>query len=133
MTRAVFRALLGAFFIVAGINHFRDPSPYMGMMPPYLPRPELLIMISGVAEVLGGFGVLAPRFRRSAGWGLILLLLAVFPANVQVALHGWPGVDLPRWVLWARLPFQIAFIAWVYWTCLSFESRRENSPGKFLD
>ncbi len=85
------------------------------MMPPYLPWPGPLVAISGVAEIAGGSGLLVPRTRVLAGWGLIALLVAVFPANLHIALHGWPGVNLPAWVLWARLPLQIVMVAWVYW------------------
>jgi uncharacterized membrane protein len=124
--------VLGVFFVIAGANHFLNPQPYVAMMPRFLPWPLPLVWISGVAEILGGIGVLVPTTRRIAGWGLILLLLAVFPANAHVALHGWPGVDLPRWVLWLRLPFQPLFIWWVYWACLAPGQRgvvtRDDSP-----
>ena len=111
--------LLSLFFVAAGVNHFRHPGPYLAMMPPYLPYPHALNLLSGAAEIAGGIGVLAPRCRRAAGWGLIALLIAVFPANVHVALHGWKGYDVPAWVLWARLPLQPVFMAWVYWSCVS--------------
>jgi uncharacterized membrane protein len=84
------------------------------MMPSYLPAHALLVQISGVAEILGGIGILLPWTRRLAAWGLILLLVAVFPANLDVALHGWPGVNLPGWILWCRLPLQPVFIWWIY-------------------
>jgi len=114
------RWLMGLFFIAAGINHFRSPDVYLSMMPPWLPWPETLNAISGAAEVLGGIGALLPNraARRVAGWWLIALLIAVFPANVHVALNGWPGMGIPQWVLLARLPFQILFFAWVYHSCL---------------
>lgn len=111
--------IIGAFFIAAGIYHFANPQPYIAMMPSYLPAPATLVAISGVAEMLGGVGVFLPATRVVAGWGLIALLLAVFPANLQVALHGWPGVDLPQWVLWARLPLQPVFIWLVYRYCIA--------------
>lgn len=87
------------------------------MMPPWLPAHEMLNWISGAAEILGGIGVLISRTRRTAGFGLIFLLIAVFPANLHIALNGWPGMDIPQWVLFARLPFQLLFIAWVAWSC----------------
>ncbi len=118
--------LLGIFFIAAGVNHFVSPQPYLAMMPPALPFPEALNYISGAAEVLGGLGVLLPRFRRPAGWGLMALLVAIFPANIQVAMHGWPGMDLAPWVLWARLPFQILFMVWVYYACLARPKRNRS-------
>lgn len=110
--------VLALFFVGAGANHFVNPEPYLAMMPPYLPWHGPLVMISGVAEVLGGLGILIPVTRRAAGFGLILLLVAIFPANLQVALHGWPGTTLPAWALWLRLPLQIVLIFWVYRICL---------------
>ncbi len=115
--RCISRYLLAAAFIVAGANHFLNPAIYLSMMPPWLPIPEELNLISGAAEIAGGIGVLIPRTRRAAAIGLILLLIAVFPANLHLAIHGWPGMDIPRWALYARLPFQFAFIAWVVFSC----------------
>lgn len=109
------RWLLAAFFVVAGLNHFRDPAFYLSMMPPPLPFPEALNALSGACEVAGGLGVLVPRTRRAAGFGLIALLIAVFPANLYAALQGQlAGLDAPPWALWARLPFQALFVAWVW-------------------
>ncbi|HSI62467.1 MAG TPA: DoxX family membrane protein [Candidatus Saccharimonadia bacterium] len=119
MVRAAFRILLGLLFIAAGANHLLNPAFYLSFMPPWLPWPEAMNYISGAAEIAGGIGVFIPSLRSTAGWGLIALLIAVFPANIHIALHGMHGVDIPTWVLWARLPFQIVFIAWVYWTCLA--------------
>jgi uncharacterized membrane protein len=115
----LWRAVIGLFFVAAGANHFLNPGPYLSMMPGYLPHPATLVWISGVAEILGGIGILVPATRTFAGWGLILLLVAVFPANLNAAMHGWPGVNLPSWGLWARLPLQFVFIWWVYKTCLA--------------
>ncbi len=105
--------------MLAGANHFMNPAPYLAMMPLWLPAPAELVIVSGVVEMAGGLGVLIPPLRRAAAWGLIALLLAVFPANLQVALHGWPGVDLPRWALWLRLPLQPLMIWVVHLTCLA--------------
>jgi uncharacterized membrane protein len=116
--RQISRLLLAIFFATAGANHFLHPLPYLAMMPPYLPRPELLNQAAGIAEILGGIGILIPQARRFSAWGLLALLVAVFPANLQVALHAWPGVDIPPWVLWARLPLQPVLMAWVYLGCL---------------
>lgn len=109
--------LLVVFFVAAGANHFISPKFYLSIMPPGLPWPLGLVYISGAAEIAGGIGILIPATRRLAGWGLIALLIAVFPANIHLALHGM-GDSVARWLLWARLPLQIVFIAWVYWTCL---------------
>jgi len=123
MARKIVLWALAVFFIVAGANHFLTPAPYLAMMPPYLPHSRWLIAISGVAETMGGIGLLFPQFRRAAGWGLIALLIAIFPANIQVALHGWPGVSIAGWVLWARLPFQLVFIGAVAWVSLPCHRR----------
>ena len=112
--------MLALFFIVAGVNHFLAPSLYLGMMPAWLPSKETANLISGTAEIAGGLGLLIPLLRRAASWGLIALLLAVFPANIHVALQGhMDGLNAPVWVLWLRLPFQAVFIAWVWWVGLA--------------
>lgn len=124
--RGIFRGLTAAFFVVAGANHFLMPEIYLGMMPPWLPAPEGMNVISGLAEILGGLGLLIPRLRRAAGWGLIVLLIAVFPANLHVALQGhMPGTDFSPTLLWLRLPFQFLFIAWIWWVAL----RRERAAA----
>lgn len=114
--------VIGVFFIAAGTNHFLHPTPYIAMVPAYLPAPTALVAVSGVAEILGGIGMLILPVRAFAAWGLIALLLAVFPANLHVALHGWPGVNLPAWILWLRLPLQLLFIWVVYRGALARES-----------
>jgi uncharacterized membrane protein len=117
--RIAARGLLAGFFVVAGINHFISPKIYLGMMPPWLPAPELANVVSGAAEIAGGLGLLSRRFRRTAGWGLIALLVAVFPANLHVALQGhMPGLNVSPLILWLRLPFQPGLIAWVWWVAL---------------
>lgn len=117
--RTISRLLLSIAFIIAGANHFRDPATYIAMIPPWLPAPGTLNDISGAAEIAGGIGLFIPSTRQIAAIGLILLLVAVFPANVHIALNGWPGMDVPRWVLILRLPFQLLFIAWVVFSCPS--------------
>ena len=119
--RVVLRVLLALFFVMAGYNHFRNPGFYLRMIPPQLPSPELLNWVSGLAEILGGVGVLLSPLRRLAGVGLIVLLIAVFPANIYSAVAGINPMNPggPTWVLWLRLPFQLVFCGWVYWTCLS--------------
>ena len=111
---------MAALFIIAGLNHFRDPGFYLLMMPPWLPLPLELIYLSGVLGVLGGLAVLAPPLRRLAGWGLIALLIAVFPANIYAAVAQVqpPGGHVAPLLLWLRLPFQGLFIAWVYFAAL---------------
>ena len=110
------QGLLAAFFIVGGVMHFVLPATYAGVMPPWLPYHAALVAISGVAEIAGGVGVLLPPLRRAAGWGLILLSIAVFPANVQMLLDG-QAAGRPGWqiaLLVIRLPLQAALIWWIW-------------------
>ena len=113
--------LLAAFFVVGGVNHFVKPEFYLSMMPPWLPAHALLVQVSGVFEILGGIGVLVPATRQFSGWGLLALLAAVFPANLQMALDPAQHVakGIPLWGLYLRLPVQAVFMAWVWWATLS--------------
>lgn len=109
------RWLLGIFFIAAGINHFWHSDFYVAMMPPYLPLHAALVVLSGLAEIGLGALVLLTRWQRVAGWGLVALSVAVFPANVHMALH--PELFTmftPAW-LWLRLPLQAVAIGWIVW------------------
>jgi uncharacterized membrane protein len=103
----------GAVFVGAGLLHFLFPKPYVAMMPRRLPAHRELVYASGVAEIAGGIGLLAPRTRRAAGLWLILTMLGVFPANVHMAVNADRFARFPAWALWARLPLQGVVIAWV--------------------
>lgn len=107
---------LGAFFLVAGLLHFLRPAMYEAIMPPYVPAHRELVLASGAAEMAGGLGTLHPRTRGLAGWWLVATLIAVFPANVHMALHpdDIRGLDVPRALLWARLPVQGLLVAWAW-------------------
>ena len=111
------RANLAIVMSTMGLLDFVRADACVDVMPPDLPAPLMLVWISGVCEILGGAGVLVPRTRALAGLGLVLLYLAVFPANVHMALEEVPGDGAvpPRWAMWARLPFQALFIAWAWW------------------
>lgn len=117
----VSRFALALFFIITGLTHLIMPAPYVAIMPPYVPWPGAMVAISGVAEILGGLGVCFHATRAAAGWCLIALLLAVFPANIHAISTGMVigEYSVPHWMLWARLPLQVLFIAWVYSVCLS--------------
>ena len=105
----------GAAFVAAGALHIARPRVYEAMMPPWLPAHRALVLASGAAEAAGGAGLVHPRTRRLAGWWLIATLVAVFPANVHMALHAdrYPRVPGGRRTLRARLPFQGVFLALV--------------------
>jgi uncharacterized membrane protein len=112
------RRLLAAFFNFTGILHFVIPRSYEAMVPEPVPAKEA-VSISGVAEMLGGLAVLHPATRRFGRWWLLALLIAVFPANVHMAVNPEQikGLDLkkvPRWALWARLPLQPLAMLWVW-------------------
>lgn len=107
--------LFGVLFVLAGANHFRAPDFYARIMPPYLPGPLTLVYVSGACEVALGAMLLVPGLTVPAAWVLIALLVAVFPANLHMALHPDQYPSLPAAGLWARLPLQGVFIAWAYW------------------
>lgn len=111
--------LLAVVFVGAGVLHVVKPRLFEAIVPPSLPWPRALVLVSGVAEVLGGVGLLVPAVRPWAGWGLILLLIAVFPANLYMARESDRFRLVPRWALLLRLPLQAVLIAWVYWASVS--------------
>lgn len=106
--------LIALMFVGAGVMHFVKPKLFEAIVPPFLPAPLLLVYLSGAAEVLGGLGVLVPGLRVWAGWWLIALLVAVFPANIYMALEAEKFGISPA-LLWLRLPLQLVLIAWVWW------------------
>jgi uncharacterized membrane protein len=113
--KTVLKYVLGLAMVAAGINHFRNPTFYVAMMPDLLPWHEALVALSGVAEVLVGALLLMPRFTRLAAWGLVALLIAVFPANVNMALHPEQFPAMSPTALWIRLPIQAVLILWAWW------------------
>lgn len=115
MLRLIFKILFALIFLGGGVMHFARPELYLPMMPPYIPAPELMIQLSGVAEFLLGALLIWPRTTRLAGWGLVLLLIAVFPANLHMAQNSALFPEMPEWGLWLRLPIQGLLIAWAYY------------------
>jgi uncharacterized membrane protein len=112
---SVSRKLLAAFFVGSGVNHFVSPRFYRVIVPPPLQdEAKRVVEVSGVAEVLGGIGVLFPRTRSAAGVGLIALLAAVFPANLYMAREPEQFERVPRWALFARLPLQPLMMWWAW-------------------
>ena len=116
MTESRAARSLGVTFIFAGTMHFLRPRAYEAIMPPYIPAHKEMVAISGAGEIIGGVAALFPRAHPFCRVWLVALLILVFPANVHWAVNpdqikGLPKV--PRWLLWARLPVQGLFIAWV--------------------
>ena len=110
------RRLFGYFFIFAGVMHFARPKWYLAIMPDYLPAHEELVYASGVAEIAGGVGTLIPATRKAGSWWSIATLLAVFPANLHMALNPdrYKRVPGGKLGLYARLPVQAVFILWAW-------------------
>jgi uncharacterized membrane protein len=131
--RALVRLLLAALFLFAGTIHLRHPEFFLPVMPPWIPFHLPCIEISGVFELLGGIGLLIPArpIQLLAGWGLALLLIAVFPANLYMALahvqvHGFPPQP---WMGWARLPVQPLLIIAVLWATRAWHGNGNNQKS----
>ncbi|HTU13866.1 MAG TPA: hypothetical protein VMF31_01590 [Solirubrobacterales bacterium] len=115
----ILRYVIGIGFIIGGALHFARPKPYLAMMPPWIPLHREAVAVSGIAEIAGGAALLSDRTARSGGRWLIALLVAVFPANVHMAVNpdqirGLEETGIPNWALWARLPLQPLAI-WLTW------------------
>ena len=112
--------LIALLFATSGVLHLVKPQPFLSIMPPWLPAPLALVMVSGVFEIAGAAGILLPATRVAAGWGLIALLLAVFPANIQMLVNARAAHASALWTasLVARLPLQVLLIVWVYRTTI---------------
>jgi len=111
------RKLFGPFFVFAGVMHFRKPRAYERIMPPYIPRHREMVIASGIAEIAGGLATMHPATRRAGSLWSIATLIAIFPANLHMALNAEqfrdhvPGGEA---ALWARLPVQALFIGWAW-------------------
>ncbi len=124
--------ILAVLMILIGIQHFVDPATFMLIVPDWLPAPRALVLISGFFEIAGGVGLLLLRTRRAASFGLIALYIAVFPANVHMAIHGIqldPHNPMPEWAMWLRLPMQGLVIAWAWWAGRFVSSVRVAKRG----
>lgn len=115
LARHIALALLALLFFASGCAHFRYTAAFAAIIPPYLPAPRILVQLSGAAELLLGIMVLVPARRRSAGIGLIALMLAVLPANLFMAMEPERFPQFAPWLLWLRLPLQGVLIVWAYW------------------
>jgi len=115
--RRAARIVLAVAMIGVGCLHFAIPDGFVKIIPRSFPAPLTLVLVSGFFEILGGAGLLVARVRRAASIGLVLLYLAVFPANINMAVNDVQpvGVRIPNALLWLRLPLQLVFIAWAIW------------------
>lgn len=120
--KLILKYVLAIFFVLAGLNHFINVDFYLNIMPPYLPWHLALVYISGLFEIGLGILLLVPRFTAVAAWGLIALLIAVFPANIHMAVNHELYPEYGATALWLRLPLQFVLIAWASW----YSNRRDR-------
>jgi uncharacterized membrane protein len=110
-------ALAAIFYVVAGSLHFIKPGPYLRIVPPYIPWHGAMVQVSGAFEIVGGLGLLVSETRKAASWGLIALLIAVFPANIYMATHPIEAgaLAIAPVLRWGRLPLQVFLVLWLLW------------------
>jgi uncharacterized membrane protein len=115
--KELFRVILAVSIIIVGLTHFIVPDQYARIVPPQLPSPVGLVYLSGFYEILGGIGLLVPPVSQAAAWGLIALFIAVYTANINMAVNHIKIDHVPDSNLLQaiRLPFQAVFIAWAWW------------------
>lgn len=115
--KELLRVILAVSIIIVGVTHFALPEPYVKIVPPQLPYPLELVYISGFFEILGGIGLLVPPVSQAAAWGLIALFIAVYPANINMAVNHIKLEHIPDspWFQAVRLPLQAVLIAWAWW------------------
>ncbi|MBD6616779.1 DoxX family membrane protein [Komarekiella sp. 'clone 1'] len=115
--KELLRVILAVSIIVVGVTHFIVPDQYVRIVPPQLPYPLELVYLSGFYEILGGIGLLVPPVSQAAAWGLIALFVAVYPANINMAVNLIKVDHIPNspWVHVIRLPLQAVLIAWAWW------------------
>jgi uncharacterized membrane protein len=119
--RFLLRWLATVAFVAVGVAHFVFEDFFLSIMPPWIPYHRACVLVSGVAEIAGGLGLILERTRRAAAWGLLALLIAVFPANLWMAFtETCPrGLECTPLSLWLRLPFQLIFAVWIWYVGLS--------------
>ena len=123
------RGVLAVCMIVAGVLHFAADEPFIKIVPDFLPFPAMIVYISGVIEILLGIGLIVPRSRVLSAWGLVLLFIAVYPANLNMAFNHikLDGIPDSWWLHGFRLPFQFVLIAWAYWYTDAGQQREERA------
>jgi uncharacterized membrane protein len=115
LLKQISKLIFGGAFILAGVNHFLNPDFYVRIMPPFLPVPLFVVYLSGIFEIALGVLLLVPKFSRLAAYGLVALLLAVFPANIYMALNPHLFTEFSPAALYLRLPLQMGLIVWAFW------------------
>lgn len=115
LAKLILKWFFAVIFIMAGIMHFAVSEFFVRIMPPVFPFPILWVYLSGAFELGLGIMLLIPRFTQIAAWGLVVLLIAVFPANIYMALNPQVFTDFTPTALYMRLPLQFVLIGWAYW------------------
>jgi uncharacterized membrane protein len=123
--KRIFRVIAGLSMATIGVLHFARPSGFVKIVPAWLPAPLFLVLLSGFFEIAGGIGLFSRRLHRAAAYGLMALYVAVFPANINMAVHDIQpdGAHIPQALLWLRLPLQVGFIAFAWWLSRSPTTR----------
>jgi len=123
--------LLGILLVLAGINHFiMAEEVYLKIMPPYLGWHKELVFLSGLIEIGLGVLLLVPQYRKIAAWGIILLLIAVFPANIYLAQTNGAVLGVSPLVAWGRLPLQILFLLWAWWFTKDENGKKSSAKSQ---
>ena len=113
--KTILKVIFALIFITAGILHFAASENFLRIVPPVLPFPLFIVYLSGVCEFVLGVALLIPKYSRLAAWGLIALLIAVFPANIYMAMNTHLFPDINPLLIYLRLPLQLVLIAWAFW------------------
>lgn len=106
--------LIGALFVLAGANHFRQPKIYERIMPPYIPAKASMVMLSGIAEMILGFMILTPESQVLAAWSILVMLILFLPVHIHMLQNDKASMNLPKWVLILRIPLQFGLMFWAY-------------------
>ena len=118
-------ALMAAFYVMGGVNHFLNPDFYLEIMPPYIPAHGTMVALSGVAEILLGVLVMVPATRRWAAWGIVLMLIAFLPVHVHMLVNNHLYAEVSTAFLWARFPLQALLILWAWFYTLGSASSED--------
>ena len=106
--------LLGVLFIIAGANHFRTPTIYKRIIPPYIPAKSSMVLLSGIAEMVAGLLLLNPETQTLAAWGIIAMLIIFIPVHIYMLQNKKAALKFPKWVLIIRIPLQFGLLFWAY-------------------
>lgn len=106
--------VMAALYVLAGLNHFRTPRVYLKIIPPYFSNPKLLNQLSGLAEIILGIALCIPMCSSYAAWGIVALLMAIFPANLHMYQNDAASLGVSKALRLFRLPIQLLLIFWAY-------------------